>query len=415
MRTFATFTLFALLISQLIVPAAHTANRASVEKQFNSWLQNEMLPLARQQGISAAIFKKSLSGTKLQWKLPDLVMPGSAPPGKRSQSQAEFRGPIAYFSEKNLSAQTRIGRSLYLKWKTTLARIEKKYGVPGRILISIWGRETAFGRAKIPHSAIRVLATKAFMSTRKELFRDELIAALKIVQNGHARSKDLKGSRAGALGQPQFMPSSFLKFAVDFDGDGKKDIWNSVPDSLASMANFLMQSGWEKKRDWGFEVQIPTKMSCAQEGPDRARKISQWKRLGIGRISGKAFPGTELGKLGMMMVPAGRAGPHFIVTGNFYTIKKYNNSDLYALYVGNLADRIAYGSGKFKTPWERQEKMLRSQIAKMQGRLEKSGYDVGGADGLPGFKTRRSIGEWQTSKGLKSTCFPNLALIKKIR
>ncbi|MCF6321378.1 MAG: lytic murein transglycosylase [Rhizobiaceae bacterium] len=390
-------------------------NRQKIQKQFDAWAKSDLWPEANNRGISAKTFNRAIIGLELQLKLPDLVIPGAKLPKKRAQSQSEFRGPAAYFSEGNLKSQARTGRVLLRKWSKTLKKIEKRYGVPGGILIAIWGRESAFGNAKIPYSAIQVLATKAFMSTRKELFREELLSALIIVQRDRLNGSELKGSWAGALGQPQFMPSSFLKYAVDFDGDGKKDIWNSVPDTLASMANYLSQNGWSPKRRWGFEVRIPGHISCAMEGPDRARKTGEWEKDGIRRITGKPFPASRTLNKTMMLVPAGRFGPHFIVTDNFYVIKKYNNSDLYALFVGNLADRISLGAGPFKTSWQKQPKMLRSQIARMQRKLEKQGYDVGGADGLPGFRTRRSIGEWQIGEGRKSTCFPDLKLIRELK
>lgn len=414
MKKSVLLSLLLLMIAMAWSPAG-AVNKASIQKQFEKWVKVDLWPEAKSQGISRPVFNKALKGVNLQWKLPDLVTPGTRPPKKRAQSQAEFRGPSAYFSEKSMRAQAKAGRALHKKWAKTIGQIEKTYGVPGRFLIAIWGRESAFGRAKIPHSAIRVLATKAFMSTRKQLFRVELLSALMIVQQGHTSAGKLKGSWAGALGQPQFMPSSFLKYAIDFDRDGRKDIWNSVPDTLASMANYLSKKGWNKNRDWGYEVRIPNALSCASEGSDRAQKITRWQAKGIKRVSGKAFPKAERSKAAMMLVPAGRKGPHFLVTSNFYVIKEYNNSDLYALFVGNLADRIAYGAGAFKTAWSKQPKMLRSQIAQMQRRLEKLGYDVGGADGLPGFRTRRSIGEWQISSGVKSTCFPDPALIKKLK
>ena len=405
--------LFAFLVS--VPHPAFAQNKAKIQALFENWINTSLWHEAKRVGISRPVFKRVFAKISLQWKLPDLVVPGSGPANKQTQSQAEFRQPSAYFSENNLQSQAKTGRQLFIKWREILIRIEKKYGVPGHFLVAIWGRESAFGRAKIPHSAIRVLATKAFMSTRRPLFQKELLAALKIIQQGSANEKTMKSSWAGALGQPQFMPSSFLKYGVDFDGSGKTDIWSSVPDTLASMANYLAKNGWQSGRDWGFEVSIPSNISCAQEGQDRARKISNWRALGINRISGKPFPTTENIKLAMMMVPAGRSGPHFLVTDNFYVIKKYNNSDLYALYIGNLADRIAYGASAFQSPWVPQKKLLRTQIAKIQRKLEKSGYDVGGADGLPGFKTRRSIGDWQIKKGIKSTCFPHRDLIKKLR
>ncbi|WP_099867107.1 lytic murein transglycosylase [Pararhizobium haloflavum] len=391
--------------------SAAAQSRADVESQFSNWLRDDLWPAARRAGVSQQTFNAAFSGVRLDWDLPDLVPPGSAPPATRRQSQAEFRSPAAYFSESSLQNLAASGRALASQHREAIAAIERRYGVPGHFLIAIWGRESGFGRADIPHSAIDVLATKAFMSTRPELFQGELLAALQILERGDITPERMKSSWAGAMGQPQFLPSSYLKYAVDFDGDGRRDIWQSVPDTLASIANYLAQSGWQRGRDWGFEVTIPGNVSCAQEGPDRARPIAEWVGLGITRVSGSAFPEHELRGAGMMLVPAGRHGPEFIVTPNFYVFKQYNNSDNYALFIGNLGDRIAYGSGAFRKGWGDVGSMLRSDIASMQQRLVASGYDVGGADGLPGYKTRRSIGEWQARNGHAPTCFPDRALL----
>ena len=402
-------------VAALVSTTAGAASRAEVESQFQRWIANDLWPEASKTGVSEKTFKAAMGGVTLNWDLPDLVPPGSTPKSDRKQSQAEFSSPGPYFSEKRLQGLAATGRSLASTHASTLRRIEQRYGVPAAIVVAIWGRESGFGRAKIPHSAVDVLATKAFMSTRKAMFRTELIAALHIVDGGDRSAADLKGSWAGALGQPQFLPTSFLKYAVDFDGDGRRDIWGSVPDSLASIANYLASKGWQKGRDWGFEVTIPDGVSCAQEGPDRAKAISAWASTGIARVSGSAFPGNEAGASGMMLVPAGTHGPEFIVTPNFYVIKEYNNSDLYALFIGNLADRIAYGGGSFKAPWGDVGKMLRSDVLAMQQALVAQGYDVGKVDGLPGFKTRRSLGEWQAKNGLRPTCYPDASLKAKLR
>ncbi|HET7413062.1 MAG TPA: lytic murein transglycosylase [Pararhizobium sp.] len=407
--------LLALGASAALLPRPATAaSRSAVESQFRAWLKSDLWPEAHQRGISASTFNKAFAGISLDWSLPDLVPPGTKPPKRREQSQAEFRAPGAYFSERGLRRLAAEGRALDQRWSKTIARIEAKYGVPGRILLAIWGRETGFGAAAIPDSAVRVLATKAFMSMRKDLFRAELIAALKIVQHGDATPAQMKGSAAGAMGQPQFMPSSYLKYAVDFDGNGHPDIWNSVPDTLASIANFLARSGWQRGRDWGFEVTIPDGVSCAQEGPDRARPIADWRAEGIRRVAGRSFSEGQMDDKSMMLVPAGTYGPEFIVTPNFYVLKNYNNSDLYALFIGNLADRIAFGSGDFVGRWGDVGHMLRSDVAALQRALQAKGYDVGGVDGLPGYKTRRSIGEWQQKAGLRPTCFPAPALLARI-
>ncbi|WP_331372902.1 lytic murein transglycosylase [Sinorhizobium chiapasense] len=391
------------------------ASKANVENQFRQWLQNDLWPEAQKSGISAASFKAAFADVKLNWDLPDLAPPGFPKAKERKQSQAEFSSPGSYFSEKRLQGLAATGRSLASAHASTLKRIERTYGVPGPIVLAIWGRESGFGRAKIPHPIMDVLATKAFMSTRPELFRRELIAALHILDSGDVREAEMRGSWAGAMGQPQFLPSSFLKYAVDFDGDGRRDIWNSVPDSLASIANYLSEKGWQAGRDWGFEVLIPEGVSCAQEGPDLARPIADWAGMGIGRISGKTFPSAERAAAGMMLVPAGTHGPQFIVTPNFYVIKEYNNSDLYALFIGNLADRIASGGGAFRGEWGDVGNMLRSDVLAMQKALVSKGYDVGKVDGLPGYKTRRSLGDWQAKNGLSATCFPAASLKSQLR
>jgi len=410
-----------LILSVFCIAAAfaaqpsHAATKAGVEAEFRQWLDANLWPEARRSGVSRAVFDRAFSGVSLDWDLPDLAPPGFPRPKERAQSQAEFRSPGAYFSEKSLQGLAATGRSLMQQHAGTLARIEQRYGVPASIIVAIWGRESGFGRAKIPHSAVRVLVTKAFMSTRTDLFRREILAALKILERGDIPASAMKSSWAGAMGQPQFLPSSYLDHAVDFDGDGKRDIWNSTADSLASIANYLAQSGWVRGRDWGFEAVIPQGVTCALEGPDRARPIEALTDMGIIRISGRPFPDHERSAPGMVLVPAGTFGPEFVVTPNFYVIKEYNNSDLYALFIGNLADRIAHGVGAFVTPWRGTGSMLRSDIAKLQASLEKQGYDVGGADGLPGYKTRRSIGEWQGRNGETPTCFPTPALLKSLR
>lgn len=404
--------LAALAVLVSAVAPASAASRADVERQYQAWRENDLWPEARRAGVSRRTFERALAGVSLNWKLPDLAPPGFPKPEERSQSQAEFRSPGAYFSQSRLRGLAATGRALAQKHAATLKAIERKWGVPGGIIIAIWGRESGFGGADIPHSAFEVLATKAFMSTRPELFRKELLAALRIVERGDVAPGQMRSSWAGALGQPQFLPSSYLDYAVDFDGDGRADIWNSVPDTLASIANYLAKKGWVRGRDWGFEVVIPQGLTCALEGPDRARTIADWTRAGIIRISGRPFPEHERNQPGMVLVPAGIHGPEFVVTPNFYVIKEYNNSDLYALFIGNLADRISYGSGDFLTDWQDVGVMLRSDIARLQRDLVALGYDVGGADGLPGYKTRRSIGEWQEKRGVRPTCFPTEKMMR---
>ncbi len=404
----------ALLVGGLSIGSAAAQDRDGVERQFRSWLQQEVWPRAAANGVSRATFDGAFADIRLDWDLPDLVPPGSAPAPRR-QSQAEFGAPSRYFSRGSIDGATSVGRQMAARHAVALDRAARATGVPGHIILAIWGRESGYGRVDIPHDAFRVLGSKGFMSTRAAYFTDELIAALRIAEAGHAPERAMRSSWAGALGQPQFMPSSFLRYAADGDGDGRADIWRSEADTIASIGTYLARHGWQSGRDWGFEVDVPAAVSCAMEGPDQARPISEWAGMGITRVSGQPFPDHEVRQSGSLLMPAGRFGPAFIVTPNFYVLKDYNMSDLYALFVGHVGDRIAYGMGDFARSWSSADRLLRSDIAGMQRALEDRGYDVGGADGLPGFRTRRSIGRWQESTGQAPTCFPTARIIELLK
>lgn len=405
----------ALALSVVVAVASPALAQSSINSQFQNWLRNELWPQAQARGVSAATFNAAFDGVTPNLKLPDLVLPGQKPETPKAQHQAEFGSPGAYFAEKTVSGVAAGGRSRAGRLSSQLDAIERRFGVPRGILLAIWGRESGFGGAKIPYNAFEVLGTKAFLATRKEMFRDEVLAALDIVQRGHASPAAMKSSWAGAMGQPQFMPSSYLAYAVDADGDGHADIWSSQVDTLASIANYLAKRGWVKGRDWGFEVTVPDSVSCALEGPDRGRRISDWAALGITRVGGRPFPEHEARQEGYLLMPAGRSGPAFIVTPNFYAIKEYNFSDNYALFVGHVADRIVYGDRSFSAGWGKVGGLYRSDVAAMQRGLERLGYDVGGADGLPGFRTRRSIGEWQQKAGQRPTCFPDAGIVRALK
>ena len=407
-----------LLIAALLVAgfvSSSPASAAKIDDQFHAWLEGDLWPEAKANGITRKTFDAAFSGVAPNLKLPDLVMPGQKAKTPKKQHQAEFGSPGNYFAEKTIGAVSAGGRTRAAKYGKTLAAIEKKYGVPGDVVVAIWGRESGFGSAKMPYDAFEVLGTKAFLSTRKEMFRTEVLAALTIVERGLIDRAAMRSSWAGALGQPQFMPTSYLKHAVDFDGDNHPDIWNSVPDTLASIANYLVDYGWARGRDWGFEVTVPESVSCALEGPDRGKPISDWTAMGIERVGGKPFPAAERSAEGFLLMPAGRKGPAFIATQNFYVLKEYNESDLYALFIGHGADRIASGDRTFAGTWGKIDGLYRSDVAELQRKLEKLGYDVGGADGLPGYKTRRSIGAWQEKNGLAATCYPDKALVSAVK
>lgn len=399
---FALITLFCLCLSPALAQ-----DRASIERQFQDWIWDTVWPQARAKGVSRKTVEQAFAGVTLNWELPDLVPPWHSAPKRRKQRQAEFGAPARYFSTNTVQGAAAVGRKMANRHAATLARVEAKTGVPGRILLAIWGRESGYGQVPIRHDAFQVLGTKGFMSTRAAYFTDELVAALQIADAGHVSARGMKSSWAGALGQPQFMPSNFLTYAADGNGDRRRDIWGSPADTLASIGNYLAQHGWVSGRDWGFEVTVPPQVSCAAEGPDQGRRIRDWAKMGVTRVSGRPFPAHELKAKGFLMMPAGRHGPAFLVTPNFYVLKDYNNSDLYALFVGHVGDRIQYGVGNFSTRWSKIDILYRSDIAAMQRALERQGHDVGGADGLPGFKTRRSIGRWQQTTGQTPTCFPD--------
>lgn len=394
----------------LLCSSVTAQNRTAVEGQFRTWLEARIWPQAQANNVSRGTFDSAFAGVTLMWDLPDLIPPGG---GRQQQvtRQTEFGAPGRYFRPGSVDGATSVGRQMARQHAATLANAEAATGVPGRIVLGIWGRESGYGRAAIPHNAFAVLGTKAFMGRRADYFAGELIAALQIAQAGHAPGAVMKSSWAGAMGQPQFMPSSFLKYAADGNGDGRADIWRSEADTIASIARYLAEHGWVRGRDWGFEVTVPAHVSCTLEGPDQGRRIADWTALGISRVSGRPFPDHERAGIGYLLFPAGRQGPAFIVTPNFYVLKDYNKSDLYALFVGHVGDRIQYGVPAFNARWGTVDRLFRSDVAAMQRVLEQMGHDVGGADGLVGFKTRRSIGRWQKAQGRAATCFPDRRIV----
>jgi len=403
---------FAILVVLTAGVAEAQVNRRAVDAAFQEWLAGEMRAEARAAGVSERTYAAAIDGLRLDWDLPDLQPPGAPPP--RVEHQAEFRSPARYFDEDQLKGLIRAGRRQANEWKQTLDRIERQYGVPRTIILAIWGRESAFGNASIPNDAVRTLATRAYIGRRKEFYRPEFIAVLKILESGDVSRSHLRGSWAGALGQPQFLPSHYLRVAVDFDGDGHRDIWNSVPDTLASIAAFLREAGWNPAESWGVEAMIPDGVPCTLEGPHQGAPISAWEGAGATRIDGGRLA-SRGDPTGHLLMPAGRFGPAFIVSGNFYVLKEYNESDLYALFIGHVADRLVDDSGPFKARWGRFAGFSRGDVTDMQEALVAQGYDVGGADGLVGFRTRIAIGGWQQRAGQKPTCFPDAGLIEAIR
>ncbi|MFC5069368.1 lytic murein transglycosylase [Flaviflagellibacter deserti] len=402
----------ALLLALFVLAAtslpAFAQDKAAIEAGFRTWLTTKVWPDAQKKKVSKATFDTAFSGVTLDWTLPDLAAPG-APPAKE-QRQPEFQTPGAYVAETKFAPLVPKGRALLQQYARTLDAVEKKSGVPREIIVAIWGRESGFGAAKPNKNAIQALATLGYIGARKNYFYPELIAALEILEGDHIALADLKSSWAGAMGQPQFLPSKFLAYAVDQDGDGKRDIWKSVPDTLGSIGNFLAAHGWVRGRWWGTEIDAPQAASCTYEGPDKPRPVKEWLGMGVKPVSAVMSKTPDLA--GHLLMPAGRQGPAFLVSENFYVLKSYNESDMYALFIGHLADKLR-GDATIRAPWNTLSGFTRNDVREMQLRLEKKGQDVGTADGLVGFRTRVAIGVWQQANGRAATCYPDADMVKQ--
>jgi lytic murein transglycosylase len=400
------------------------AYKRAVDAGFATWLEG-LWPDAEAAGISRAIFDANVKGLKLDWSLPHLVYPDPGPGGvplpaslaaaNKPKAQPEFDVPANYFKEGAMNSLAATGRAKSAQLRPTLAGIQKKFDVPASIVVAIWGRETGFGQEKLPYDALSAIATQAYLGRRPDEFRKQLIGILKILQNKHATRAEMKGSWAGAMGYTQLLPTDFEKYGVDFDGDGRRDIWGSVPDALASAANSLHTQGWDGSVSWGYEVFLPKGFDCTVQGPDQSRPIADWLRLGAVRVKGQNFAADKLGKESFLVLPAGLKGPAFLATTNFSVLKLYNNSDVYAIFVGRVADMIAgSASAKFEGAWLPVERLSRDRIQAFQEVLVSQGHDVGKVDGLAGFKTRAAIGKKEKELGLPLTCYPSARLVDAV-
>ncbi|ODT76932.1 MAG: lytic transglycosylase [Pelagibacterium sp. SCN 64-44] len=345
-------------------------------------------PQAEARGVSRSAFEAAFAGYSYLPKVMELT-----------RKQPEFTSTVQQYIDRRVTdAQAKKGQAMRAEWRQTLAGTQQRWGVQPEIVLAIWGMETNFGGFMGGENTIYALATLTEGGYRADFFRDELLTALRIISDGHVTPSRMVGSWAGAMGHTQFMPSSFMRYAVDYNGDGKKDIWNSVPDALGSTANYLHSFGWRPGETWGYEVKLPSGFDFARARQLDRAPLSQWQALGIQRVSGKAFP--RPGDVGRLYMPAGSAGPAFLLLPNFDVIKRYNNSDSYALAVGHLADRIL-GSGSFATPWPANDYALsKDQRAELQTLLGRAGYDVGTPDGVIGPRTRAAVIAYQSSKGL---------------
>lgn len=394
------------LIVALIAP-----NQSRADAAFNAFLES-LWPRAQQMGVSRAVFDASTRGLEPDLSLPDLELPGR--PQKPPPGQAEFvQTPSQYLRESSFDRLAARGRDLSLQYRDTLARIEREFGVPGNIVLAIWARETDYGSYKLPHDALRVLATQGFTGKRKELFQTEFIYALKMIQDGTPRA-DMRSSWGGALGLTQFLPSEFYKLGVDFDRDGRADIFRSVPDALASAAKQLQSKGWQAGERWAYEVRAPESADCSIGTPDVTLPVGEWVKRGYVLTPPRKLFAQALAQPASLLQPEGSYGPSFLTPKNYFVIKEYNYSDLYVLFVGHLADRIA-GAKSFETPWSKSDQLKTKDVEAMQQRLTELGLYADKIDGKAGMLTRAALGKYQKANGLKIDCWPTAAVLSHMR
>lgn len=341
---------------------------------------------AMSQGITRQTFDKAMTGVE-----PD---PGVL---DAMDNQPEFTTPIWDYLA-GLVDEQRIadGRAKLAEWAAVLADVKQKFGVDRYTVIAVWGVETDYGRNMGRRPLVRSLATVSCFGGRQRFFRGELVEALRILQSGDVQPEVLAGSWSGAFGHTQFMPSTFQRLAVDFDGDGRRDLLGSVPDALASTANYLKDAGWVSGQPWGYEVRLPANYN-GPSGRRTRRALAQWSQLAVRQVDGTALTGSDRAAL---ILPAGTSGPAFIVFRNYDAIFSYNAAESYALAIAHLADRLR-GAGPFQTAWPTDDPGLsRAARRELQERLTGRGYDIGEADGIVGQRTREAIKAFQASAGL---------------
>jgi len=392
-----------------LLPACAPARAA--DPAFGRFIDG-LWPAAQQRGVSRATFEAATRGLEPDLSLPDLVIPGRP---DRQPAQPEFvQTPAQYLKESAFDALAAQGRKLAGQHRATLAGIEQRFGVPAPIVLSIWARETGYGAARMPHSAIRALATQAWLGRRKEQFGEEFLLALKMLQEGHVTLAAMRSSWAGAMGHPQLLPSGFYKYAVDFDGDGRRDIWTSVPDALGTIANHLVELGWKRGQRWAYEVRAPATVDCTKAEPAVKLTIGEWVKRGFAPAGAIKLSAAELGTEASLLMPAGLYGPAFLTPANYFALKDYNFSDLYVLFVGHLADRIA-GARAFEQPWANVAQLPTAALERMQRELTRRGLYRDKIDGKAGMLTRSALGAYQQANGLKVDCWPAQGVLEHMQ
>jgi membrane-bound lytic murein transglycosylase B len=403
-RKSATFFAGVLAAAGLSLTVLFSAGPASADAGFRNWV-TQFRATAAQSGISGTTFDRAFRNVR---DIDPEVL-------EKARYQPEFTAPVwDYFDNRVHEQSVATGRAMARKWKPWLDRIEAKYGVDRHILLAIWSMESNYGEIlkndKVMRNVVRSLATLAYADQRRAKFaRTQLIAALKILQRGDIDESHLTGSWAGAMGHTQFIPTSYQAYAVDMDGNGKRDIWNSIPDALATAANLLRKNGWQSGKTWGYEVALPQ----GRKFPGGSLSLADWEQIGVARARGKPF--SHPSDKAELKVLDGRSGPAFLMTKNFFVIKSYNNADKYALAVGLLADEIA-GYGGLVQDWNRPFTRLSfEEKQELQQRLSAYGYYDGKFDGKIGEGSRAAIKAFQARSGLTQDGHPSMEVLSTLR
>lgn len=388
----------------LALGIAVTVQAQDVPQQpFAEWLQN-LRSDALQAGISPATIEAAFA--TVEEPIPRVL--------ELDRSQPEFVQTFAAYMRNRLSdARIARGQRMLEEYSELFSRIQAEYGVQPHYLVSFWALESNFGDFTGGFSVINALATLAYDPRRSDFFRSELLTALKIIDQGHIAADKMTGSWAGAMGQCQFMPSTFYGYAKDGDGDGRIDIWNSVADVMTSAANYLSQNGWQGDERWGREVILPQDFDFTQSGTSVRKTVTEWNRMGVKRVDGSPLGNADM--LGSIVLPAGASGPAFLAYQNFRTTMVWNRSTFYAISVGHLADRFVGGGPIVNMPSDEERPLSRSEVIELQTLLNENGFNTGTPDGITGSMTRAAVRAYQASAGLPTDGYANFELLEQLR
>ncbi|MDB3952570.1 lytic murein transglycosylase [Alphaproteobacteria bacterium] len=385
----------------LLIGACGATPQSTDAPNFQSWLADFRLDALRS-GISEQTLSSALDGIKPR---PKVI--------RKDLNQAEFTLSYWHYMDRVNKRRIEKGKELLAKYGPLLKRVQKRYGVQPRFLVAFWGLESNYGSTFGGHPVIPSLATLAYDSRRAKFFRSQLLAALKILDRGDITLDRMQGSWAGAMGHVQFIPTTYESYAVDFDGDGRRDIWHSMADVFASAANYLSSLGWNDKETWGREVRLPPGFDFSQASLRVRKPLGEWQQAGVRRITGKKLPNVDFET--SLLVPAGYRGPAFAVYGNFRRIMRWNYSILYAISVGHLADRFI-GIGPISVPRPANDRRVSIYMVKeIQARLNQRGFKAGKPDGIVGRGSRGAVRAFQKSKNIPADGHVTVELLELLR